>query len=191
MPVKWMAIESLMDRLYTTMTDVWAFGVTAWEIFTFCQNPFPGVENHEMLELLKAGTRLKRPNGCPNDVWNDAIYPCWDPRPDERRTFTELAEMFSGFKKFYENEPDGDSSENPMYVNMEPPDGYEKLKVVMPRTNTVSSENNEAPIPYETAVERLPSGKIIPKRDRSSSKKPLLDRMGDSDSENSGDVVDL
>ena len=46
----------------------WAFGITCWEVFSLGLTPYPGVENHEMLELLCNGLRLKKPSLCPVEM---------------------------------------------------------------------------------------------------------------------------
>lgn len=37
----------------------WSFGVTMWEIVSRGKTPYPGIPNHELLDLLEHGHRLK------------------------------------------------------------------------------------------------------------------------------------
>uniref|UniRef100_A0A8D0DA29 Tyrosine-protein kinase receptor TYRO3 n=1 Tax=Sander lucioperca TaxID=283035 RepID=A0A8D0DA29_SANLU len=78
LPVKWIALESLADNVYTTQSDVWAFGVTMWEIMTRGQTPYPGVENSEIYEFLIKGERLKKPPDCRDDIY-ELMHSCWSP----------------------------------------------------------------------------------------------------------------
>lgn len=35
LPIKWMAIESIVDKIFSVKTDVWAFGITVWEVYSY------------------------------------------------------------------------------------------------------------------------------------------------------------
>ncbi|KAM9381029.1 tyrosine-protein kinase receptor TYRO3 [Phaethornis superciliosus] len=114
LPVKWLALESLADNLYTTHSDVWAFGVTMWEIVTRGQTPYAGIENAEIYNYLISGNRLKQPPECLEDVY-DLMCSCWHPEPKLRPSFGVLRsqlEMIRGRMSILS------SSQDPLYVNI-------------------------------------------------------------------------
>ncbi|XP_056396066.1 tyrosine-protein kinase receptor UFO isoform X2 [Hyla sarda] len=117
MPVKWIAIESLADRVYTTKSDVWSFGVTMWEIATRGQTPYPGVENSEIYDYLRQGNRLKQPPDCLDGLY-ELMASCWQLNSKDRPTFETLhAEL----EKILKNLPPAKDPEEILYVNMEKP----------------------------------------------------------------------
>ncbi|XP_053328328.1 tyrosine-protein kinase receptor UFO [Spea bombifrons] len=117
MPVKWIAIESLADRVYTTKSDVWSFGVTMWEIATRGQTPYPGVENSEIYDYLRQGNRLKQPPDCLDGLY-ELMSSCWQLNSKERPTFETL---YLELEKILKNLPPAKDPDEILYVNMEDP----------------------------------------------------------------------
>ena len=39
-PIRWMAPEAIRYTKFSTASDVWAYGITIWEIYTFGENPY-------------------------------------------------------------------------------------------------------------------------------------------------------
>ncbi|XP_015604148.1 proto-oncogene tyrosine-protein kinase receptor Ret isoform X2 [Cephus cinctus] len=88
-PVKWMAPESLADHVYTSKSDVWSFGVLLWELVTLGASPYPGVDVHNLYNLLKAGYRMEKPANCSYQLYKLMIS-CWHEEPGMRPSFKEL-----------------------------------------------------------------------------------------------------
>ncbi|XP_076025463.1 proto-oncogene tyrosine-protein kinase receptor Ret [Genypterus blacodes] len=89
-PVKWMAIESLFDHIYTTQSDVWSFGVLLWEIVTLGGNPYPGIAPERLFNLLKTGYRMERPENCSEEMYN-LMLRCWKQEAEKRPTFSDIS----------------------------------------------------------------------------------------------------
>eukprot|EP00731_Ephydatia_muelleri_P033775 Em0037g39a len=88
-PVKWMSPEVLKDGISSEKSDVWAFGVTCWEVFSLGATPYPGVENHQMLERINEGLRLQKPTLCPHRIFL-LVERCWFYEPQNRPVFNAL-----------------------------------------------------------------------------------------------------
>uniref|UniRef100_A0A8D0GE82 Platelet-derived growth factor receptor beta n=1 Tax=Sphenodon punctatus TaxID=8508 RepID=A0A8D0GE82_SPHPU len=96
LPLKWMAPESIFNNLYTTLSDVWSFGILLWEIFTLGGTPYPELPlNEEFYNAIKRGYRMSKPNHAPDEIYE--IIP----------SFTQLMVLMGnllvdGYKKKYQ-----------------------------------------------------------------------------------------
>ncbi|XP_014015112.1 melanoma receptor tyrosine-protein kinase isoform X2 [Salmo salar] len=93
-PIKWMALESILHWTYTHQSDVWSYGVTLWELMTFGSKPYDGIQAREIAGVLEKGERLPQPPICTIDVYMIMVK-CWMIDADSRPRFRELISEFS------------------------------------------------------------------------------------------------
>uniref|UniRef100_A0A8C8F9S7 Receptor protein-tyrosine kinase n=1 Tax=Oncorhynchus tshawytscha TaxID=74940 RepID=A0A8C8F9S7_ONCTS len=97
-PIKWMALESILHRKFTHQSDVWSYGVTVWELMTFGAKPYDLIPARDIPELLEGGERLPQPLICTIDVYMIMVK-CWMIEPDSRPKFKELVTEFSAMAR--------------------------------------------------------------------------------------------
>ena len=86
---KWTAPEVLLYNRFSNMSDVWSFGIVIYEIITYGQFPYPGIDNSQVLEYLQSGYRMPCPLGCP-DRLHEIMRTCWRDDTFQRPTFETL-----------------------------------------------------------------------------------------------------
>ncbi|XP_038063285.1 uncharacterized protein LOC119733977 isoform X2 [Patiria miniata] len=90
LPIKWMAPESIFDKVYTSYSDVWSFGVFMWELFQLGGTPYPGVPvDEEFYNRLKNGYRMCAPDHAPQEIYH-IMLECWNTEAKERPDFSDL-----------------------------------------------------------------------------------------------------
>ena len=97
LPVRWMSIECFYGK-FSQKSDVWAFGVTVWEIFTLAkEQPYNDMSDKQVIEdALKGKNRkiLDRPYMCPVEVYI-IMLKCWAHNSEQRATFEELFQQLT------------------------------------------------------------------------------------------------
>jgi serine/threonine protein kinase len=90
-----MAPETIFERVYTTKSDVWSFGILVWEVVTLGDSPYMNVPLQELVDWLRSGKRLDRPHDCPDNLY-EVMTGCWKLDPQERLTWNELVRILYG-----------------------------------------------------------------------------------------------
>ena len=97
LPVRWMAYECFYGK-FSQKSDVWAFGVTMWEIFTLAkEQPYNDMSDKQVIEdALKGKNRklLARPYMCPLKVYK-IMLECWAHDFEQRATFEKLFQLLT------------------------------------------------------------------------------------------------
>nr|XP_039262076.1 tyrosine-protein kinase JAK2-like [Styela clava] len=99
-PSQWYPPECLCEeprKAFQFESDVWSYGVTIWEIFSYGDKPnykdVPQVTRTDQLKdlhnCLQRNQRLEKPQYCPRNVYQ-LMLDCWAYAPAERLTFVDV-----------------------------------------------------------------------------------------------------
>ena len=88
-PIRWMPPESIFYNRYTSESDVWAFGVVLWEIFSHGMQPYYGMAHEEVIYYVRDGHILGCPERCPLELYN-LMRLCWSSQPTDRPSFSSI-----------------------------------------------------------------------------------------------------
>ncbi|CAG9534266.1 unnamed protein product [Cercopithifilaria johnstoni] len=91
LPIAWCAPEAINFLKFTSASDVWSYGVTLFEIFSFGQMPWAGFTGAQILAAIDYPNlqRLECPDACPSEFY-DLMMQCWAHKPEERPSFTDI-----------------------------------------------------------------------------------------------------
>lgn len=98
LPIKWLAPECIRERKFTHKSDIWAFGVTVWELLNFGMRPFEEYETKDVPLAIEKGARLQQPSHMSAEVYK-VLYACWFYNPNDRPDFKALEQNFMNFAR--------------------------------------------------------------------------------------------
>nr|XP_026496387.1 proto-oncogene tyrosine-protein kinase ROS isoform X1 [Vanessa tameamea] len=97
LPVRWMAVECLVDGVFSCQSDVWAWGVLCWEVLSLGQQPYPARTNRQVLALVRAGGTPDRPPNCPSAFY-ELLQKCWSYSAEARPSFRHCLEVVTALR---------------------------------------------------------------------------------------------
>lgn len=68
LPIRWMSPESILEGIYTTKSDVWSYGIVAWEIITLGFQPYSDLKSAQCIGFIRNGGKLTIPSNCPVEM---------------------------------------------------------------------------------------------------------------------------
>jgi len=121
LPIRWLAPEAFLYGKFSLKSDVYAYGVVLWEIFTFGLQPYYGYTNKEVMEFIQKGIHLGKPDNCPDFIYA-IMKDCWIKEPEKRLEFKAISMRLKNPYHNYDVPPSSDSEEGPEQAEKTEPD---------------------------------------------------------------------
>ncbi|XP_055631755.1 activated Cdc42 kinase-like isoform X2 [Toxorhynchites rutilus septentrionalis] len=99
LPIAWCAPECINFLRFTNASDVWAYGVCLWEIFSYGFQPWAALTGHQILEAIDEPNyqRLEKPECCPKEYYS-LMVKCWQHDAAKRPKFVEIYQLLPDMK---------------------------------------------------------------------------------------------
>ena len=88
-PIRWTAPEACNFRKYSYASDVWSFGVLAYEVLSFGERPYWNWENTDVIKAIQESYRLPPPNLTPDCLYK-LMLRCWNDDRMLRPRFSDI-----------------------------------------------------------------------------------------------------
>nr|Q8MY86.1 RecName: Full=Fibroblast growth factor receptor 1; Short=DjFgfr1; Short=FGFR-1; AltName: Full=DjPTK3; Flags: Precursor [Dugesia japonica]BAB92085.1 DjFGFR1 [Dugesia japonica] len=105
LPVKWMAPEALLEKKYTTKSDVWSYGILLWEIFTLGDSPYSAILPEKVVDLIRKGFQNPKPELANFEIYR-LMQHCWSLSSENRPNFFEIVEILIDIIQRIDDEPE-------------------------------------------------------------------------------------
>ncbi|XP_037089699.1 ephrin type-A receptor 4-like [Pollicipes pollicipes] len=94
-PVRWTAPEAIAFRKFTSSSDVWSFGIVAWEVMSYGERPYWSWSNQEVIKSIEKDYRLPAPMDCP-EALHQLMLDCWQRERAHRPPFVSIVHTLDG-----------------------------------------------------------------------------------------------
>ncbi|CEF67872.1 Tyrosine-protein kinase Fps85D [Strongyloides ratti] len=92
-PLRHIPPEAIRQEEYTKESDVWAYGVTVWEIMNRCSVlPYNGLTFPQIMKAILSGTRHLEVNDESPAIVKSIFVKCLEQKPCDRITFGEIVQ---------------------------------------------------------------------------------------------------
>ncbi|XP_053905771.1 tyrosine-protein kinase ZAP-70 isoform X1 [Cuculus canorus] len=95
-PLKWYAPECVLYHKFSSKSDVWSYGITMWEAFSYGQKPYKKMKGPEVISFIEQGKRMECPTDCPAEMYS-LMQQCWTYRWEERPGFISVENIIRSY----------------------------------------------------------------------------------------------
>ncbi|ERE92682.1 tyrosine-protein kinase ZAP-70 [Cricetulus griseus] len=95
-PLKWYAPECINFRKFSSRSDVWSYGVTMWEAFSYGQKPYKAGWAELSSGGLGRGPTMECPPECPTEMYS-LMSDCWTYKWEDRPDFLTVEQRMRNY----------------------------------------------------------------------------------------------